>query len=228
MDSVIVGIVPNDSIETQVDQTYQALRASIRPLEWQGLFGGISGGHYACDAITGTIAAGIANAAQVFQIRWADPTKLFVLLKFYVQAGTTTAFTTLNGADLELIVGHGATANGSGGNIVSLTGQGNKMRASMAPSCLVTSGEIRVSSTAALTIAPGQTLEPAGIGYARAVPFAVNTLGAQITFFDVLDAPTHPLILMSGDTLVVRTANVGATGVWNAAFWWKWAELSVY
>ena len=112
MEVQVTGIGPNSAVETQVDPTASALRASLRALEYAGP-GGVIGGHYSVAGQTGLMAAGIASAAEVFQDRWLDPSKLFILKKLSVQCSTATGFaaTTL-GAPLELILGHGSTANG--------------------------------------------------------------------------------------------------------------------
>ena len=211
----------------QVDPSYNAARASLRPLEYQDK-NGVGGGHYAITAITGTLAAGIAANAQIFQVRWADATKKFVLLKLTAHGATGTAFTTLFGADAELVIGHGSTANGSGGAAVAPTGNSNQMRRSMGATAFATSGEIRVATTAALTAATGQTLETAGIGWDRVAPFLISTHNPKVNLFDQRDAGGHPLILEAGDTLVVRTPNPGATGTWSVGFEMIWAEVVAY
>src|SRR5260221_2343097 len=138
------GFGVGSGVFAQVDATYNALRGSIRPLD-PGV-----GGHYAINAQTGTMAAGIASAAQVFQVRWAG-SGLFALKHLSVQCATGTGFaaTTL-GAPLQLFVGHGSTANGSGGTAVAPTSSSNKARSAFASTAFATSGEIRVATTAAL------------------------------------------------------------------------------
>jgi hypothetical protein len=227
MDVNLTGTGPNEQIDAQVDLSWQALRTSVRPLDYTSPMG-VIGGHYAIDAITGTIAANIAANSQIFQIRWADPTKFFILKKLAVQGATSTVFTTLFGADLELIIGHGSTANGSGGTPLAPTSISNRLRNTMSPTSFVTSGEIRVATTAALTAATGQTLEPAGIGYGKAAPFAANTTLPKFNLFEQRDSGTHPLILAAGDTLAVRTPNPGASGVWSVGFEMEWVEAVSY
>lgn len=222
------GIGANDGYAAQVDPTALATRTSLRPTEWQAPNGGWIGGHYGITAITGTIAAAIAANSQILQVRWADPSKLFVLLSLSSSAQTATAFTTNWGADLELIIGHGATANGSGGSPLAPIGTANKMRPGMAATAFATSGEIRVATTAALTAATGQTLEPAGIGYSSGAPFLTNTREPKDFLWDQRDSGGHPLILQAGDTMVVRTPNPGATGTWHVGFAMRWLEVVAY
>src|SRR5690242_9923753 len=115
LDFTLTGTGSNDDVALQVDSTHQAARVSLRPFDHTQT-NGTNGGHYQISSMTGLIAAGIASAAQVFQVRWASDTKLFVLKKLWVQCSTATGFAaTSQGAPLELIIGHGSTANGSGG-----------------------------------------------------------------------------------------------------------------
>ena len=222
-----VGFGPNADVETQVDPTWSAARMSIKPMDYV-MVGGVLGGHYAINAISGTIAANIAANAQILQIRWADPSKLFILKKLACQGATSTVFTSLFGADVELIIGHGSTANGSGGTALAPTSISNRLRATMAPTAFVTSGEIRIATTAALTAATGQTLEPAGVGYGKAAPFATNLTLPKFNLYEQRDFGSHPLILVAGDTLVVRTPNPGTGGVWSVGFEMEWVESVAY
>ena len=228
MEVIVTGNGPNSNVEQQVDPTFLASRTSIRPLEFSPQ-NGPPGGHYGIGAMTGLMAAGIASAAQVFQIRWADPTKMFILKKLSVQCSTATGFaaTTL-GAPLELIVGHASTANGSSGSALAPTSISNKLRQTMATTGFATSGEIRVSTTAALTAATGQTLEAAPISGCMGADNRTLVSTGQMMLFEQRDVGAHPLILNMGDTLVVRTNSPAATGTWYAYFSMEWVESVIY
>ena len=228
MDVNIAGAGVNAHVEAQVDPTSSAVRASLRPLEYTSP-GGVLGGHYAISTMTGLMAAGIASAAQVFQVRWADPSKLFILKKLVVQCSTATGFaaTTL-GAPLELIIGHGSTANGSSGTALAPTGISNRLRQTMAATAFSTSGEIRIATTAALTAATGQTLEPAPVGTCAGADNRTLVSTSQMALWEQRDAGAHPLILNTGDTLVVRTNSPAATGTWYAFFTMEWVESVSY
>lgn len=228
MDTTVSGVGNNSNVEAQVDPSSQALRTSSRPLEYAQL-GGVIGGHYSIGAQSGTMAAAIASAAQVFQVRWADPSKLFILKKLTVQCATLTGFAaTALGAPLELIIGHGSTASGSGGTALAPTSISNRLRQTMASTGFVTSGEIRIATTAALTAATGQTLEPAAVGECLGAPNATIARTEIMPLFEQRDHGAHPLILNSGDTLVVRTLNPAATGTWVFCVTMEWVESVVY
>lgn len=228
MDVNISGTGPNEQTEMQVDPSWQACRVSVRPTDFTSV-SGILGGHYSIGAQTGTMAAGIASAAQVFQVRWADPVKLFILKKLTVQCATLTAFAALAvGAPLELIIGHGSTANGSGGTALAPNSISNRMRQNMGSTGFVTSGEIRIATTAALTAATGQTLEAAAIAECLGAPNPTLTRTEIMPLFEQRDSGAHPLILNAGDTLAVRTINPAATGTWVACFTMEWIEAVNY
>lgn len=228
MDIRIRGTGAASDVFAQVDPSYQAPRVSLRPVEHIDN-GGVIGGHYGINAQTGLMAAGIASAAQVFQVRWADPAKLFVLKKLFVQVATLTGFAaTALGAPLQLWVGHGSTANGSGGAAVAPSSLGNKMRSSMASTAFATSGEIRIATTAALTAATGQTLEPAAISGCLGAPNATLVQSPMMPLFEQRDFGDHPLILGGGDTFAILTLNPAATGTWTASVTMDWLEVVTY
>lgn len=227
MDVNLTGFGPCGDIETQVDPTHNAARVSSRPIEHT--IGAVPGGHYAIATQTGLMAAGIASLAQVFQVRWADPTRLFILKKFVVQASTCTGFAaTALGAPLELIIGHGSTANGSGGTALAPTSISNKMRSSMGTTAFNTSGELRIATTAALTAATGQALEAAAVAACAGADNRTLVSTPQMCLFDQTSNGSHPLILQPGDTLALRTNSPAGTGTWTAWVTMEWLEAAAY
>ena len=206
----------------QVDPTYNAARISSRPLDV-----GV-GGHYSINAQTGTMAAGIASAAQVFQVRYAG-SGIMVLKQLTVQCATLTGFAaTALGAPLQLFLGHGSTANGSGGTALAPTSSSNKARSSFASTAFATTGEIRIATTGALTAATGQALEAAAIGGCMGAPNITLVQSAVMTLSAIADGEDHPVLLNSGDTLAVCTLNPAATGTWVATFTMDWAEVASF
>ena len=228
MDTQIKGTGSNSDERAQVDSSNQALRVSLRPIEHTDN-GGTLGGHYSIGTMTGLMAAGIASLAQVFQIRWADNAKLFVLKRLIVQFSTATGFAaTTVGAPVELIVGHGSTANGSGGTGLAPTNS-NRMRSAMAnTSFAAVGGEVRIATTAALTAATGQTLEASPLASCMGADNRTLVSTSPFPLFDQSDAGDHPLVLLSGDTLVIRTNVPAATGTWFMALRMAWAEVPAY
>ena len=227
MDVTIKGNGSNSSAEAQVDRTHGAVRVSSRPIEWAP--SDVLGGHYGIATQTGLMAAGIASAAQIFQVRWADPTKIFLLKKLVVQCSTCTGFAaTALGAPLELIVGHGSTANGSGGTALAPSSLGNKTRKTMATTGFASSGEIRIATTAALTAATGQTLEPAAFSNCAGADNRTLVSTPPMILYDQTSNGDHPLVLDNGDTLAIRTNSPAATGTWTAYVSMSWVEAVSY
>lgn len=224
----IIGTGNENGTEVQVDPSSKAARLSLRPIEYAPT-GGVIGGHYCISSMTGLITAGIASAGSIFQVRWADATKYFILKKLTVACSTATGFAaTSQGAPLELIIGHGSTANGSGGTALAPTSVSNKMRSAMATTSFATLGEIRIATTAALTQATGQTVEAAPIGSCMGADNRTLVSTGLMNLFEQRDAGDHPLILNSGDTLVLRTNTPAATGTWYAAITMAWVEGTSY
>lgn len=227
MEVKISGFGNNSDFEAQVDPTHGAVRVCSRPIDH--VVGAVTGGHYGIAGQTGLIAAGIASAGQIFQVRWANTAKIFILKKFVVMCSTCTGFAaTALGAPLELIVGHGATANGSGGTALAPTSISNKMRSTMTTTGFLDGGEIRIATTAALTAATGQTVEAAPLSSCAGADNRTLVSTQQMVLFDQSSNGSHPLCLNSGDTLVLRTNAPAATGTWTAFVTMEWIEAVGY
>lgn len=229
MDFTLKGNGPNSEIPVQIEPNYQAARISPRPVDYQVTEGGALGGHYSLGMMTGLMAAGIASAAEVFQIRWAVDSKFFILKKMIVQFSTATGFaaTTL-GAPVELILGHGSTVNGSGGSAWSPNSVGNRMRSAMAPTAFASGGNIRISTTAALTAATNQTLEPSAIASCMGADNRTLVSTPPFPLFDLEAQGDHGCVLANGDTAVIRTVSPAATGTWYMSVALSWMELASY
>lgn len=215
---------PNGNWRQAVDPTQQASRVSIRPLEWQG--GGNILGHYQMTAISGTIAASLAAASQLFCVRWADTTKLMVLLRLTVSLGVMTAAQTLaNALDLEAVLARAYSANATGGAQITPSNQSQKARSStMGPSIFASLGEIRMITTAALG-AGTQTLDTAGFGYGM---YPGNALGvaANVDLYRWMSHGQHPIVLGLNEGFVVRTpTGFGAAATFKAGITMEWAEV---
>ena len=227
MDVRVTGAAASGTIAAAIDPSSLAMRVTNRGIEHSP--GTVVGGQYRIGGQTGTMAAGIASAAEVFQVRWADPSKYFILTSLVVQCATLTGFAALSlGAPLELMVGHGTTANGSGGAALAPVSTSNKMRSTMATTAFATSGRIGIATTAALTAATGQSLEAASIGECMGAANGTLVQTSQLFLFDQRDTGDHPLVLNAGDSLVVRTLNPAATGTWVACFQMEWVEATAY
>ncbi len=225
MDVKVKGSGSSSDVTAQVDPTHAALRTSLRPYEVDE----DKGGHYAISSMTGLIGANIASAAEVFQLRWGDNDAVFVLKKLVVQFSTAVGFAaTSQGAPVELIVGHGATAAGSGGTALQPTSLSSKMNKDMNTSRFAASGSIRIATTAALTAATGQALEASPIGSCTGADNRTLVSTPPMVLFETIDEGDHPLVLDMGDSLVIRTNTPAATGTWYMTVTMKWAEMEEF
>lgn len=228
----LAGFGSNADTFAQVDPSWDALRISPRPLEVQPDPQGSQGGHYSVSAITGSIAAGTADGSDIFHIRWAPNTvPLMVVKKFSVQVTTLTAFTTLGGAPMQMFLGHGSTNIGSGGTAIGVSGGAQKARSGF-PSSNFANGtlngsEIRIATTGAITAPTGNTNEGQPYAGVAGAPWLQHQ-STVMNFVEARDAGEHPVILTSGDCIVVQLKTPGASGVYVCTFNLSWAEVSTY
>lgn len=211
----------NSGTVAEVDGTnYRAMRTTLRPLDYGTL------GSYRVSGLSGTMAAGLAANAEVFQFRWVDATRLCVVTSVLWDglSGSATAFAA-GFAKVDMVVARSWTADGSGGTTLTLAGNNQKMRSSMNTTLI---GGSRIASTAALS-AGTKTLDTQAVGqYSAAIGTATST--QWIPQFDLFHADPggeSPLILSQNEGFVVR-ATVPATGTWQFGVTVCWTELTAY
>lgn len=211
----------NGGTVAEVDGTnYRAMRTTLRPLDYGSL------GSYRVSGLSGTMAAGLAANAEVFQFRWVDATRLCVVTSVLWDglSGSATAFTA-GFAKVDMLIARSWTADGSGGTTLTLAGNNQKMRSSMNTTLI---GGSRIASTAALT-AGTKTLDAQAIGqYSAAI--GTGTSVQHMPQFDLFHADPggeSPLILSQNEGFVVR-ATVPATGTWQFGVTVCWTELTAY
>lgn len=211
----------NAGTVAEVDgSNYRALRSTLRPIDYGGF------GSYRLSQLSGTMAAGLAANAEIFQFRWSDATRLCVVTSviFDGLSGSATAFAAGFGK-VDMLVARSWTADGSGGNAAVITGNNAKQRTSMGTTLL---GAARVSATGALT-AGTKTLDSQAIGQYSAA-FGTGTSVQWIPQFDLFHADPggeSPLVLLQNEGFVVR-ASVPATGTWQFGVTVCWTEVSAY
>lgn len=223
IDTRIKGTGANIDTEAQVDPSFNAFRASLRPLDHQNV-GGIIGGHYRVGLKTGA-ATVIAAAGAIFSARWSDPTRLMVVQRVMVGFNITTGFTTAQVIDLDLVPVRGFSVADTGGTAIAL-GTSNKKRFNMNNSLVA---DMRIATTAALG---------AGTGTADANALALASCGAMnannaiggfsplVPLLDSLAGQEHPLVLAANEGFRIRIATtMGAAGVGNFSVAVDWAEV---
>lgn len=211
----------NGGTVADVDGTnYRALRTTLRPIDYGAL------GSYRLSLLSGTMAAGLAANAEVWQFRWSDATRLCVITKVVVDgiSNTATAFTAGVG-NFQLYVARSWTADGSGGTAATITGNNAKLRTDMGATLL---GACRISSTAALT-AGTKTLDNQASGQmSLAFPAVASTqIENRISLFEPNPGMESPFILAQNEGLVIR-ATVPATGTWSFGVTVNWVEVTAY
>jgi hypothetical protein len=183
-------------------------------------------GDYSLTAITGTMAAGIAADAEVFQFRWTSAAPPICIVKeVTVWAGNLGTAFAAGFFKFEMMAARAFTAAGTGGGTLTLTTNNGKLRTAMGTTAV---GEVRVATTAALT-AGTKTLDAQGLSsVGGGVPNVAGSpmlAGATVLFNGA--GSNHPLILAQNEGFIIRTT-VPATGTWTAGFTVKYAEVTDY
>lgn len=210
-----VQIAGSTGSVAEVDATFQAVRASLRPeqsINWNSLAG-----------VSNTTFAGAGLNTPVFSFRNIGST-LMMFHRVLVSFTTTTAFTAAQAIQYNLFKATSFTASDSGGTALFTSGQ-NKHRTSMANPA--TAPDIRIGSTGALT-AGTRTLETQPIG---AVHGWSGGVGATIPQTSLLthDAGDYPFVLAQNEGLVlVNAVAMGAAGVGTLIVQIEWCEASSY
>lgn len=198
----------------EVDTTFRAGRISIRPPEvinWNSI-GGTSG-----------LLTGVAAAGPVFSFRNTG-TNLMMVRRISVGFVTTTAFTTAQGLQYQLIKATGFTVSDSGGTALYTAGA-NKHRNSFTN--ITSAPDIRIASTAALT-AGTRTLETAPLSVANGSSTAVAT-SMPITALFSHDPGDYPLILAQNEGFIIANGQaMGAAGVINLQVNIEYAEATAF
>lgn len=208
-----------------------AQHVSVRPDEYGAL------GHYKSHVFTGNIGAGAGALSELVQLRYTGTGKVIiytVTIEHFRSLGT--AFAAGNYL-FDIIKSTGWSVDGTGGG----TQVPIKLRTSMA----VPTSTVRVATTAALG-AGTKTLEAQPFRAVRGiVSTAVNghmlsaisaAANVQVGYSGVvtlfpdpgeLATGAHPIVLAQNEGVSIR-ATVPATGVWEAAFTIRHAEVANY
>jgi len=204
--------------------TYRALRVTMRPTDYALL------GLYRISMQSGVMAAGLAAFATIFYARWVASPQLALIWGVSLDgvAGTSTAFTAGTGFH-GFQVARAWTVDGSGGNLAVLTGNNQKLRASMGSSLM---GTIRCSSTAALSAGTNNT-DAQGMGH---IWYPINTATGvtyvtQAGFYgsQTLEDGGNPApIVLAQNEGVTVNASMPATGTWQFGISMSWSEVNSY
>jgi len=217
-----IQIQGNSGTVADVDgTTFRAQKVTLVPKDYGSL------GAYRMSHLSGTMAAGLAGNAEIFQYRWTHASNLAIITKITLDgmAGSATAFTA-GFAKIDALIARGWSADGSGGTAMTITGNNGKLRTTGMGTTLV--GAIRGSSTAALT-AGTKTLDSQPFGlitFGIGVVVSVNYLG-QVVLYNSAQGLAPPLVLATNEGFVLR-ATVPATGTWQFGATVEWIEVTSF
>lgn len=199
-------------------------------------------GHYAAVLTTGTIAAGMAAAGELVQMRWIDATRFCLIHEVQIlQFRNTTPAFAAGVYNFELMRATAWSADGGGGGAVAVADPQLQMRAAQMGASLFSTG-FRLATTGALT-AGTKVLDtlPLGAAYGNVgstpaiaeffIPKgggASGVGGGGVPLFkcDVASGE-HPIVLAANEGIAIR-ATVPATGPFIASFLVKWAEVVAF
>lgn len=205
-----------DSTLLTVDPTFKAARVVIKPDEMLGA--------YQVSAATGAITTVAANG-PIFSFRWApNNSTVCVIKRISVGFVCTTAFTTAQQMGFGVVMARSFSGSDSGGTALTLTGNNNKYRTSLATSSVT---DARIATTAALT-AGTRTLDAQAIGTNY---FWVAGAGTSLTQTDLIsyDANDYPIVLANNEGFVITNlVLMGAAGVGTAVVNVEWFEANTY
>ena len=190
-----------------------------------------AGGAYSAGMTSGTMAAALASAAEIFQFRYVTAASRVCLVhRVEFSAGALAAATAAGVVGFKMCAARGWSAAGSGGTRGTLTGNNAKLRTAYATSEVTDMG---ISTTAALT-AGTKTLDTMdlaaimiGIGTgAITVSVPLRLVPPGTALFDQAKQGNNPLVLASQEGFVIRTINaMPATMTWSFGVTVTWSEV---
>jgi hypothetical protein len=219
-----IQIQGNGGVVAEVDgTTYRALRVTVRPVDYGAL------GSYRIALISGSMAAGLTAASDIFQVRWSTANLALIWglqLDGTISLGTGFA---AGAASFRAFISRSWTVDGSGGTPATLTGNNNKLRTSMATSSM---GAVRISSTGALTTGT-KTNDASPIAQSVYVtPTSTYTLllgQSGLYGSSTLENGGNPApVVLAQNEGITLQATVPATGVWQFGATMTWSEVASY
>jgi hypothetical protein len=218
------GLSPGTSGSASTDViSMQGTGSTDTPVRVQGGSAGITGS-YCMGVTSGTIAAGFGGGSAAPLVAWRyGGSALAVVKSVNITAiGTATAFAAGQGI-FQLFAARSFSANDTGGNAATLTGNNGKVRTSFATTAI---SDFRISSTAALGT---------GTRTPDATPLVTATVSiSTATFLSILPINTpfysaslgnQPLQFANNEGFEVQ-ATVPGTGTWFANATVCWDEVT--
>jgi hypothetical protein len=222
-----IQVQGNGGTVAEVDgSVFRAVRTTQRPADHGSL------GAYAYGGFTGILPAALAGNSEIFQFRWTDATRFCLINEVKISACVSTTFFAAGvPVQIDMVKATGWSGQGTLGTGVTPAAT-LKKRTSMG-STIVASGDIRISTTAALG-AGTKTLEGNSLAAIAAPGPITASLNGQIIapgtplFVSDVNRGEHPLLLAQNEGFVIRSVAVPATGTWTAAIRVDWTEVTAY
>jgi hypothetical protein len=232
------------SISAEVEPTFRALRAILRPLDYQQWgTGGVTRilGHYRAIFAT-TAAVGTTASAVLAAARYGDTASFMVLLKLSLSSAvvsTANATTAAAIGPLNATVARGFTSQYStNASTVSLTGNNQKQRTVMGASALGSLGSLVVASAAAGLTTATNTLDGSAFGSSPLYPnpgLATVAVGTNfssngVDFYKYDKNSAHPLVFAGNEGFIITAPAVASGGglLWTPTFEMEWAEVATF
>jgi|SRR5579863_5415005 len=231
MDATIVCGFPSSTTfgtpgtQAVVDPTFNALRVNPKPTDYAPGVGG--GGLHGSVAVATGAFTGAGAGGIVFLFRNTGvPSTLLIVKRVIISAVVTTAFTTGQAIDFDIVRMFAWSAADTGGTTFTVSTGGNKLRTSMGTSA----AQVEFATTAALTGGTG-TADTNAFGYAVVPQSPVNTVGVagQVDLYNENMNGAHPAVFAAQEGFRVRAVTaMGAAGVIKVYMTVLWVEAPGY
>jgi hypothetical protein len=226
-------------VGADVDTNTRALKIREHPMDVLG--------SYQIEAISGSMAAGLAAASPIFSCRWGDATKLMLLRRVALDARILGTAFAAGPTLFDFIMARSFTVADSAGTSILPVTNSQKRRTSFGTTLI---SDLRISSTATLT-AGTRTLDGSAMmnlrGHVTATAVAAPLVsagqgagtaaivGANVSTYTAIPmdliSPNFggewPIILAQNEGFIIR-ATVPATGVWDFSVTMEWSEVTAY
>lgn len=209
----------NPDVSAEVDRSYSALRASLRPIEFATQEH--MGGHYRGAWSTGLVTV-VAAGGALFSARLTDPQRQVVLNTIKASAVVSTAFGTAQEVSLNLVRATNFVAPDTGGTAIVI-GESCRKHRTMRPAVL---SDLRIATTGALGAGAG-VVEEANASDALILPIG-NAAGSSANgyLWDNRAGEEHPFCLNALEGFRIRVHfTQGAAGVIRFTFTVDWTEV---
>lgn len=227
----LLGFGPNASVEAQVDPTFNALRANLRPTEYMTVDKVKIGGHYYLVCTWSNTAAKPAAASDVLSLRWLSSELLFLLKRFVLWSTTTTVYTASLAQDFALFKAQAFSVSPSAGTQVIPLAGSQKARTSLMKAPLASGQGVLWVSSGDLLTAGTRTLDTQPMGYASFLnPITTPGTPQSAVLYEEREHGQHPVVLEQDEGLVLQTpiGNAQAAGVSKYAAVLEYATVPAF